>query len=875
MARSRLASLLEGYDRSIRRCRGESEESIGILKSIVQACVEDNDDEAGYRYQQKVYDAYVGLYGENYLWTERAALYCRELMIRTSPLSDRVRLCRDFWQDVREDYGERSVTLAMLAPLYLACCGDAGEIEELRQVCAEVAALFGGSEDAEIRQLAVMCSEFDVLMGDKSGDLWQLEEACLRAEAVLGRDSLHELLLRSSIALLHRKNGENERAAEIRRGICRISQERYGINALNTIRFRKDLVLELAIAGHTGEALREAKRLSRAVQMCPDRNLCPDIHECFVMIYSKMGKKGLIGKYGRMSVAYNEENLGSQDIQTLKSRFIMGVRSFLLRRGDGRAAFREMLEYMTAKERKLYNVFLLSSDIRREKYFAMQDRGEYDMCLGTVLSRRRVSLADEDLLALWEVICNYKTLMGDCEFLHGAMRQRQDMASELDSLRATAQSGDGEAAAGAERRLLELSRMADFPGYMEAVHVRDIRDMLREDEMLLDYYCVRFSDLEVYAAMAVTRHSIELVRLGSVDEADGLARKLTEPDGIPEGLPPRLQALLLPEGRRARRMIICPDGELYRFAFDIVFPETEIVYVTSPKDIARRRRGTPRAGRPDGAVHVFADPDFDLSQEQVSADPESAAPERCAVFRRLPGTLVEARILKGIYGNRVRAFTRRDANVQAFMRNCSADIVHIGTHADSDNGGRIYLAGAGCAQPAEGHPVYGRGYLTPQDIAALGMQGTGLLVLSACRTGIGEYRDHLGVRGLRRAFQIAGVRRIIATLWNISDIAAAIFMYQFYTHYSRQGDCAAAMEYAKQYLRTASVGEMREQIYPGISDILKHSGCMDTYRELRDIIGFGRDEERPFAAPYYWAAFALYDSFSDEGRRSGNAASVM
>ncbi len=868
MAGDRLSFLLKEYDECLQRSGGDCEESVAILKSIVQAYVERNDDESAYRCQRKVCDTYAGIYGESYIGAQRARLYCRELMIRTAPLTERVRLCRAFWQDIKEDYGEGSVAARVLAPLYLACCVDAGEWEELRLLCAEIAAAFGGSGDEESRQLVALCEDFDIIAGEKSGDIRQLEAACLRAEAVFGKDSLYELRLRNEMGLVYSRNRAYEEAAAVHGRLWRISRAKYGKYALDTIRFQKNYVLELAQAGHPYTALFEAGRLRRAVEKCPDRNQCPDIEECFVMIYIGLGQKKLVRKHAVLSAAYNEGSFGPQDAHALKAGFLQAAAGLAYAEGDGCADFWKMLECMAAKVRRLYNLYLLSSDVGREKHFVRQNRGEYDICLGIALGGRGSFLTDEHLSALWEVVCNYKTLMGDCEFLHSAMSQRQDLAQEI-SLGEAVRPGDRQAAAEAERQLLELSRSSDFPGYMEAVHVRDIRDALREDEVLLDYYCVHFSDLEVYAAMAVTRHSLELVQLGAIGEVNALTVQAAEAicgerhpassdagagngadgqGGWPDALRERLFGRMLPLISRFPRVIVCPDGELYHFSFDLVLPDAEIVYAANPKDIARGRKGIRPFRQPIRNVNVFADPAFDVSEEHAPSDREEMVPERSGGLKRLPGTMAEAEIIRRIYGDKVSAFTRTDANARMFLHHCGADILHIGTHADSEDGGRIYLSG---------------GFVTPRDIAALNMGNTRLAVLSACRTGIGEYRDYLGARGLRRAFQVAGAHAVIAAFWNISDIAAAVFMHVFYTQYGICGDCAAAMIHAKRYLKTADVRQMREKLYPAISDILINSGCLEEYRQWRDLIAYGQDGEKPFASPYYWAAFSLYDTFRD------------
>jgi CHAT domain-containing protein len=72
------------------------------------------------------------------------------------------------------------------------------------------------------------------------------------------------------------------------------------------------------------------------------------------------------------------------------------------------------------------------------------------------------------------------------------------------------------------------------------------------------------------------------------------------------------------------------------------------------------------------------------------------------------------------------------------------------------------------------------GILTAEEVSALNLQGTEWAVLSACDTGLGQTTSGEGVLGLRRAFQVAGVKTIIMSLWSVEDRATQDWMVALY-----------------------------------------------------------------------------------------------
>jgi CHAT domain-containing protein/tetratricopeptide (TPR) repeat protein len=93
------------------------------------------------------------------------------------------------------------------------------------------------------------------------------------------------------------------------------------------------------------------------------------------------------------------------------------------------------------------------------------------------------------------------------------------------------------------------------------------------------------------------------------------------------------------------------------------------------------------------------------------------------------------------------------------------------------------------------------GILTGLEISAVQLPNTQLAVLSACETGLGEIEGSEGVFGMQRAFKLAGVNYIMASLWQVPDKETAEFMKIFYTHFLAGKAIRAAFFATQQTMR--------------------------------------------------------------------------
>lgn len=148
----------------------------------------------------------------------------------------------------------------------------------------------------------------------------------------------------------------------------------------------------------------------------------------------------------------------------------------------------------------------------------------------------------------------------------------------------------------------------------------------------------------------------------------------------------------------------------------------------------------------------------------------------------------------------------------------------------------LVLAGAN-RPPEEGQDD---GILTALEVAELDLSKVDLAVLSACQTGLGKVAGGEGLLGLQRAFQVAGARTVVASLWSIPDAATSQLMQRFYANLwdRKMGKLEA--------LRAAQLWMLRE----GRQDPEVQRGLVLDDQPLAP----AADGRLP---PYFWAAFVL------------------
>jgi CHAT domain-containing protein len=146
--------------------------------------------------------------------------------------------------------------------------------------------------------------------------------------------------------------------------------------------------------------------------------------------------------------------------------------------------------------------------------------------------------------------------------------------------------------------------------------------------------------------------------------------------------------------------------------------------------------------------------------------------------------------------------------------------------------------------------------LTLRDLldGGLDLSAARLAVLSACQTGIVDFNKVPDEAiGFPAGLLQAGVPGVVSTLWPVNDISTAILMGRFYVEHLGNGlDPASALHRAQDWLRTVtargmSLADRYERRY--------QESDPDAFWAMRHYRA--NPEARPFAHPYYWAAFTF------------------
>jgi tetratricopeptide (TPR) repeat protein len=373
-------------------------------------------------------------------------------------------------------------------------------------------------------------------------------------------------------------------------------------------------------------------------------------------------------------------------------------------------------------------------------------------------------------------------------------------------------------------------------------------------ELLKYYHYVHRGHLEQRygAALIAAKGEPKWVPLGSAEEIEGKLQ-LYRKSARNETDETTLKTVLTTLGRElwepiekvlatgTTTIIISPDAELNFLSFAtllrtdnrFVGEKYSISYIASGRDLLRE---TPGVAEVTTSLRVFASPDLGPRGSKAYLQEEEAtkAALRSAKMRDLqsislpdlPWTKTESAGLKlraEKLGWLVQESLGPNATEAELRKVTSPRILHLATHGfflpeiepnmPSRGGGAVDIPKGKLVNPmhrsgvamagarttlqlwgqGEAPPTENDGILTAEEVGGLQLDGTWLVVLSACDTGSGEAKAGEGVMGLRRGFVQTGTQNLLMTLWPISDETTVKIMFDFYDAAFKTGNAPQAL----------------------------------------------------------------------------------
>jgi CHAT domain-containing protein/Tfp pilus assembly protein PilF len=369
--------------------------------------------------------------------------------------------------------------------------------------------------------------------------------------------------------------------------------------------------------------------------------------------------------------------------------------------------------------------------------------------------------------------------------------------------------------------------------YPEPLDLNAARAALDEGTLLLAYYVV---EKQTYM-FAVTRTGLKVFTL-----AFGEAALTSQVNAFRDAVSLKRLGNSLREGRQqgqklyddlirpaqdwvseATRILICPDGALHALPFAALISQTDPTphYFIERKPLhtivsmtvyaETRKSAAARDNNPEQTVLAFGDAIYTREQTAAAPKQKSAAQPRERVadgwgevnnhdplvadlrqrglsWGPLPGTRKEVVEIARLYGSAATVKLGQDATkLAAKQESPNYTILHFAVHGWLDD--QIGLnSGLALSQPE----VSGRkaekgnnGLWQAWEIIGQTRVKADLVVLSACLTGLGQTVRGEGIVGLTRAFQYAGAKSVVVSMWSVSDASTAALMSAFYQELRR------------------------------------------------------------------------------------------
>jgi CHAT domain-containing protein len=345
--------------------------------------------------------------------------------------------------------------------------------------------------------------------------------------------------------------------------------------------------------------------------------------------------------------------------------------------------------------------------------------------------------------------------------------------------------------------------------YPEPLDLRGVREVLDPGTLYLAYSAGEKETLLFAVEPAggdgpgLTVHAIPISRaelFGTIENLRGAISRA--PSRSSSGPPPAARELyrtllgpVEPAIARHQRLLISPDGPLHALPFAALWggnPEGYLVervpiHVVASATVYAELKKSRRPNAPgDFRVVAFGDPKYPRlpkgEADELRNHELRSAVLRGEVFPALPETRTEVQNIATLFPGRVTTFPGDQAREEkAKVVGKDARYLHFACHGVLNE--RFPLDSAlALSLPKNPKPGEDNGLLQAWEVFDSMRLDAELVTLSACQSGLGKEMGGEGLLGLTRAFQYAGARSVLASLWSVGDESTAKLMTRFYRH---------------------------------------------------------------------------------------------
>ncbi|HAS36501.1 MAG TPA: hypothetical protein DCS15_08440 [Flavobacteriales bacterium] len=381
-----------------------------------------------------------------------------------------------------------------------------------------------------------------------------------------------------------------------------------------------------------------------------------------------------------------------------------------------------------------------------------------------------------------------------------------------------------------ERELIQ--RAKDEEKRTRSQGVRDVMRRLVAGEAYIDFMPLD----SVYAALVITAEESKIITLNTEEK---LSSELSFVMDFIEGnksdaelaLSVAYETFWSPLARQLQgvsTLYLNPDGAYVGMNLGVlVNPETgrylmdEIAlrYVSSISDVVNGNAKPLKSNREEGQAILFGDPAFSSSVLLVQ---DSRQVTQGAV-KPLPFTRIEVNEVGDqlkVSAWNVKKHLGKSASEENLASVQAPELLHIATHGfflspssqlptrnqnpEMNNPmfrSGLLLSGANDVGAEQQAVLNKKGWFTAAECSNLELNGTELVVLSACETGRGKLQAGRGAFGLQRAFRIAGADAVLLSMWSVDDLVTSQLMVRFYEHWLDGNSASEALELAQQEIR--------------------------------------------------------------------------